>query len=96
VNILIIDDEKNIRESLARLLELEGYRCQVAEHALTAQEMLEARTFSCILLDLRMPDIDGMQLLDWIGRRGISSPVIMMSAHGEIRDAVSALQIGGP
>jgi two-component system response regulator AtoC len=94
VNILIIDDEKNIRESLARLLELEGYRCQIAEHALTAQEMLEARTFSCILLDLRMPDIDGMQLLDWIGRRGISSPVIMMSAHGEIRDAVSALQIG--
>lgn len=92
--ILVVDDEKNIRDSLQRLLELDNCQVDAADHGLTAQRLLSDTTYSCILLDLKMPDIDGMSLLRWIGDRGIQSPVIMMSAHGEIRDAVAALQNG--
>jgi two-component system response regulator AtoC len=94
MTVLIVDDEKNIRESLVKLLTLEGFEPEATDHALAAREMLEKRTYSCILLDLRMPDIDGLELLGWIIERGIRTPVIMMSAHGEISDAVSALHQG--
>ncbi len=94
MKILIVDDEKNIRDSLAQLLEIEGYSADKADHAISARELLSSVTYSCVLLDLRMPDIDGLELLAWIVERGITAPVMMMSAHGEISDAVKALQIG--
>ncbi|AHC14478.1 sigma-54-dependent transcriptional regulator [Salinispira pacifica] len=94
MTVLIIDDEKNIRESLSKLLEMDGFSAEAADHPVLAQEMLEAKTYACILLDLRMPDIDGLEMLDWIKQRGIQTPVMMMSAHGDIQDAVSALHKG--
>ncbi len=91
--ILIIDDEQRLVRSLQLVLEREGYR--IAK-AYTAQEGLEqaiALAPELILLDLRLPDASGMQLLKKI-KQQLSSSVIMLSAHGDIRVAVDAVKSG--
>ena len=93
-SVLIIDDEKNLRSSLAEFLELEGYRCFGAENGIKGLSLLEKEVIDAILLDLRMPGIGGLEVLQTIRERGLDIVVIMMSAHGEIDDAVSAMKLG--
>jgi two-component system response regulator AtoC len=94
VKILIADDEPNIRESLKKLLALEGIEAICAEDGLQARELLADETFDLALLDLKMPRMDGQAVLDWIVAEGLGLPAIMISAHGEIADAVRALKAG--
>jgi two-component system response regulator AtoC len=94
MKILIVDDEKNIRDSLERLLELEGMTAQTAESGEKARELIEHRRFDLALVDLRLGGISGQDLVEWIRTEGFLLPVIMISAHGEIPDAVKALQAG--
>jgi two-component system response regulator AtoC len=94
MRILIADDEKNIRESLKRLLELEGMEAVIAEDGTAAKGHLENKKFDLALLDLKMPGLSGQELMEWIRREGLIVPVIMISAHGEIADAVRALKAG--
>jgi len=94
MKILIVDDEKNIRDSLGRLLELEGMKCETAESGEKARELIGSRHFDIALVDLRMPGISGQDLVEWIQAEGFLLPVIMISAHGEIQDAVRAMQAG--
>jgi len=94
MKVLIVDDERNIRESLSRLLSLEGIDSSCAAGGREAQELLQREAFDVIVLDLRMPGIDGQELLRWIVEEGIRVPVVMVSAHGEIEDAVRALKAG--
>lgn len=94
MNILVVDDEQHIRESIERLLELEGIESECAEDASSGQKLLLEKTFDAVVLDLKLPGMDGQQLLTWMKDEGIDIPVIMISAHGEIRDAVKALKTG--
>jgi len=94
MKILIIDDEVNIRESLKKYLQLEGMDSETAGDGLVARGMLAEERFDAIVLDLRLPGMGGHELLKWIQSEGIRSPVIMISAHGEIPDAVTALKNG--
>jgi two-component system response regulator AtoC len=94
MKVLIVDDERNIRESMSRLLELEGIESSCAAGGAEAQELLAREAFDVIVLDLKMPGMDGQQLLEWIVAEGIRSPAVMISAHGEIEDAVRALKAG--
>jgi two-component system response regulator AtoC len=94
MNVLIVDDERNIRESLSRLLALEGIDSVCAGGGREAQEILQREAFDVVVLDLRMPGMDGQELLGWIVSEGIRAPVVMVSAHGEIDDAVRALKAG--
>ncbi|MDR1867455.1 MAG: sigma-54 dependent transcriptional regulator [Treponema sp.] len=94
MRILIVDDERNIRLSLIKYLALEHIEADGVENGEKALEILETVIFDAVLLDLKLPGIQGHAVLEWIHTRGISSPVIMISAHGTIADAVAALKAG--
>ncbi len=91
--ILIIDDERSIRRTLRDILEYEKYKVDDAEDALTALEQIKEKTFDVILCDIKMPGMDGLELLDHIFRHS-EAPVIMISGHGTIETAVEALKKG--
>ncbi len=94
MRILIVDDEHNIRELMRKYLSLEGLDSDGAENGLSAQRLLREHHYDACLIDLRMPGMDGISLIRWIRQEGFRMPVIMISAHGEIRDAVTALKEG--
>ena len=94
MDILIIDDETNIRELMCRYMKIENINGVGVENAFAAQRILRERPFDGILVDLKMPGMDGLELVRWIRAEGFRMPVIMMSAHGEISDAVTALNSG--
>ncbi len=92
--ILIVDDEKNLRESLVEYLSVDGFSCTSCGDGATALDILSADIFDAVVLDLRLPGMDGLAVLEAIHSDGPRVPVIMMSAHGEIHDAVSAMKLG--
>jgi len=95
IKLLIIDDEKDIRDSLKDILIDEGYEIHLAENALEAKKIKLSQTFDLILLDIWMPDIDGLSLLkEWASNNEINCPVVMMSGHGTIDTAIEATKIG--
>jgi len=94
MKVLIIDDELNIRESLKKYLSLEKIDSETAADGIEAQKLLREDRFDAVVLDLRLPGMSGQEILQWIQAEGIRSPVIMISAHGEIPDAVAALKSG--
>jgi len=94
VRILVVDDEQAVRDSLRRVLELEGYEVSTAGDGLTAENTLQEQVLAAALVDLRMPGLDGLELLRRIRRQGLRLPVLMISAHGEIPDAVAAMKEG--
>ncbi|MDY0287510.1 MAG: sigma-54 dependent transcriptional regulator [Sphaerochaeta sp.] len=94
MKILIVDDEPNIRALMHRYLQLENIESDCAENGLSAQRMLKAELYDACLIDLKMPGMDGLSLIEWIRAEGFRMPIIMVSAHGEITDAVSALKQG--
>jgi two-component system response regulator AtoC len=94
MKVLIADDEKNIRTTLSQILSLEGFETAVAENGLSAQRMLLEDRFDAVVVDLRMPGMDGLELLSWMNDRGPQVPSIMISAHGDVKDAVEAMKRG--
>jgi two-component system response regulator AtoC len=94
MKVLITDDEKNIRESLKKYLGLENIEAEGARTAEEALGLLENESFDAVVLDLKLPGMSGQEALEHIRRRGLSVPVIMISAHGQIADAVAALKSG--
>jgi DNA-binding NtrC family response regulator len=94
-NILVVDDEVGIRELLSDILQDEGHRVTAAENAQVAREMRLAKRPDLVLLDIWMPDCDGISLLKEWGNAGLlNMPVVMMSGHGTIDTAVEATRIG--
>ncbi|MDR1862455.1 MAG: sigma-54 dependent transcriptional regulator [Treponema sp.] len=94
MRILVVDDERNIRESLKKYLALEDIEAEGSESGEEALRLLEKESFDALVLDLRLPGISGQAVLEQIERRGMLPPVIMISAHGQIPDAVAALKSG--
>jgi two-component system response regulator AtoC len=94
MRVLITDDERHIRESLKKYLGFENIDAEAAETGEEALSFLMKEAFDAVILDLKLPGMSGQEVLEWIRRRGLFSPVIMISAHGQIKDAVSALKSG--
>jgi DNA-binding NtrC family response regulator len=93
--VLIIDDEAGIRSILSTLLRKHGYEVQAAESGETGLEAYARFMPAVILLDLKMPGIDGMEVMEILGRRGNADcKTIIMTAHGEVRSAVEAMKKG--
>ncbi|MFA6890986.1 MAG: sigma-54 dependent transcriptional regulator, partial [Sphaerochaetaceae bacterium] len=94
MNVLVVDDEEDIRNSLQQYLKIDDIDSDVAENGLSAQRIIKEKPYDAVLEDLKMPGMDGQQLIEWLRKEGFRMPVIMMSAHGEIADAVTALKEG--
>lgn len=94
MKILIIDDERSIRNSLREILADEGYDVEVAENGQQGCEMVEKERYSVIFCDIKMPGMDGMEVLDRLVQMGIDSAVIMISGHGDIDTAVECIKKG--
>ncbi len=92
--ILIIDDEKNIRKSLREILEFEKYKVEEAEDGVNGLSMASKEVFDLILCDIKMPRLDGLELLNKLKEGAIESPIVMMSGHGTIETAVEAVKKG--
>src|SRR6185295_15066462 len=93
--ILIVDDEVGIRELLSEILQDEGYRVALAENASEARAYRQRQQPALVLLDIWMPDTDGVTLLrEWAASSQLTMPVVMMSGHGTIETAVDATKIG--
>lgn len=94
-HILVIDDEPDIRSLIRDILEDEGYEVSTAENAAGAQKARHECRHNLILLDIWMPDTDGVTLLkEWSTTGDLSCPVIMMSGHGTVETAVEATRLG--
>ncbi|MCC6159165.1 MAG: sigma-54-dependent Fis family transcriptional regulator [Deltaproteobacteria bacterium] len=92
--ILIVDDEKNMRRVIAAHLEREGFDCLEAESGERAVEVLAEESPDCVLTDLRMPGMDGMELLRHLSATRAGTPVVMLTAHGTVQTAVEAMKVG--
>lgn len=94
-NILVVDDELGIRDLLSEILNDEGHSVELAENASQARQARAAGSFDLVLLDIWMPDTDGVSLLkEWAAAGTLTMPVIMMSGHATIDTAVEATRIG--
>jgi two-component system nitrogen regulation response regulator NtrX len=94
-HILVIDDEREIRELVREILQDEGYEVAVAETAEEARRARRLRRPDLVLMDVWLPDTDGISLLrEWTQQGGLDSPVIMISGHGTVETAVEATRLG--
>jgi DNA-binding NtrC family response regulator len=93
-NILIVDDEKNIREGLGKALELEGYRTLLAADGEQAMVQVEKEEIDLIIADLKMPGLSGEELLKKVVSAYPTVPVIILTGHGTIESAVKAMRDG--
>ena len=94
-HILVVDDEPDIRALVQEILEDEGFLVAIAENGESARHALRDRRPDLILLDIWMPDLDGISLLkEWSEDAGLPCPVIMMSGHGTVETAVEATRLG--
>jgi len=94
VRILVADDEPNLLKSIGAYFRAEGIEAALAPDGMVARSMLADEAFDAAVLDIRMPGLDGLSLLRWIREEGPAIPVIMMSAHGDVKDAVEAMRLG--
>ena len=92
--VLIVDDEKSIRETLIEILEYEKYSVDQAADGMEAWAMLEKNKYDVVLCDIRMPKMDGLELLEKVMTEGSQIPFVMISAHGTIETAVEATKKG--
>lgn len=94
MKILIIDDERSIRNSLKEILGDEGHDVDVAEDGATALKLVDKDKYNAIFCDIKMPGMDGMEVLDKLVAMGIDSAIIMISGHGDIDTAVDCMKKG--
>ena len=92
--ILIADDEKSIRKTLREILEYESYKVDEAVDGAQAFEMLRDGDYDCALLDIKMPKMDGLEVLTKLQGTDCDTPIIMISGHGSVENAVEATKKG--
>ena len=90
--ILLIDDEKSIRKSLREILEFEKYKIEEAEDGVNGLNLALNGNFDLVLCDIKMPKMDGLELLSKFNEHQLESPIVMMSGHGSIETAVEAVK----
>jgi two-component system response regulator HydG len=93
-SVLVVDDQKNMRATTALLLRQAGHRVEEAEDGGAALEQLARGTFDVVLTDLRMPNVDGLELLRAAQREGPQTQIVVMTAYGTIESAVEAMRLG--
>jgi DNA-binding NtrC family response regulator len=93
-SILIIDDERPIRNTLKEILEYEKFKVDEAEDGQAGLEKIKAGKYDLIMCDIKMPKMDGIEVLEAAVNQGVDTPIVMISGHGTIETAVEALKKG--
>jgi len=94
VDVFIVDDDADVRESLGALLESAGFKVALFDSARAFLEVFKSQTGACLLTDIRMPGMDGLELQANLVERGVRIPVIVMTGHGDVPLAVKAMKAG--
>ena len=94
ISILVVDDERAIRNSLKEILEYENYKVEVAENGADGLQKVQNGKFDLIFSDIKMPEMDGIAFLEAVLKERGDVPVIMMSVHAEIDTAVKSIKLG--
>lgn len=94
MKILIVDDERAIRNSLKEIFEMEGYEVETAENGASACELAEKEKYDAIFCDIKMPGMDGIEVLTKLISDGVETPIIMISGHADITTAVECIKKG--
>lgn len=94
MRLLLAEDEKPLAKAVAAILERSQYTVDTAFDGEEAMDYLETGIYDGVILDIMMPKKDGMEVLDWLRRRGDLTPVLMLTARGEVDDKVAGLDLG--
>ncbi|MGH9632015.1 MAG: response regulator [Bryobacteraceae bacterium] len=94
MRLLVVEDEKRIADFLSRGLESAGYAVDVAADGTRALDLIHSTDYDMIILDLMLPDVDGLKVLEKIRNRKASPPVLILSARGGVDDRVKGLELG--
>src|SRR6478672_2821369 len=94
MRILVVEDEKRIADFLSRGLQGAGYAVDAAPNGATAIDLIHTTDYDLVILDLMLPDMDGLQVLEKIRNRKIGPPVLILSARGALDDRVKGLETG--
>ncbi len=94
MKVLIIDDERAIRRALKEILEFEDCQVSEAENGKQGLDLMLAQSFDLVFCDIKMPQMDGTELLDALQEKGLEVPIIMISGHGTVETAVQAIKKG--
>ena len=92
--ILIIDDERSIRRTLKEILEFENYTVETVEDGMSGILEAKTNTYDVIFCDIKMPQMDGIEVLTTLKNDGLETPIIMISGHGNIETAVDSIKNG--
>ena len=92
--ILVIDDERSIRNTLKDILEFEKHQVTLAENGKQALDFVQNQVFDLIFSDIKMPEMDGIELLSYFIEREVEAPIVMISGHGNIETAVECIKKG--
>src|SRR3954464_2534167 len=92
--VLVIDDETSIREAIRMTLEYEGYKIEEARSGQEGLDKAGKTDYDAILLDIKMPILDGIEVLENLKQQKVTSPVVMVSGHGDISTAVECTKRG--
>src|SRR5712664_460404 len=94
MRILVVEDEKRIADFLTRGLQGAGYAVDAAPNGATALEFIHATDYDLVILDIMLPDVDGLTVLEKIRNRKVGPPVLILSARGAVDDRVKGLELG--
>jgi two-component system response regulator FixJ len=92
--VIVIDDDEAVLDSLQIMLEADGFAVQTFDRARAFLQNFDGAVGSCVITDVRMPDMDGLALLQALGARGPLPPVIVITGHGDVPLAVRAMKLG--
>jgi len=92
--ILLVDDDLEFRKAMKRLFEKSGYDIAIAADGNEALEALSDRAFDLIISDLRMPNLDGIELMGEITKRGLKTPIVFLTAYGEVESYMDLMNLG--
>jgi DNA-binding NtrC family response regulator len=92
--ILLVDDDLEFRKAMCRMFEKSGYEITAAADGREALEALEDKGFDLVISDLRMPNLGGLELMSELRRQGVGTPVIFLTAYGEVESYMDLMNLG--
>lgn len=94
LTILLVDDDPEFRRAMKRMFEKSDYQITAAADGQEALDALSNETFDLIISDLRMPNLDGMELMGELRRQGLETPIIFLTAYGEVESYMDLMNLG--